>query len=108
MLTQLSNVEWNMTKSRLAAAMNEAELRNYEGLHQKVEEGIVSGRKEIENTKRDLVDAKRVRKNRMEYDALAKVGDTAHARSVDSSMSLFGGFSGDPNPPRPGHDGRHD
>ena len=44
MLTQLSNVEWNMTKSRLAAAMNEAELRNYEGLHQKVEEGIVSGR----------------------------------------------------------------
>ena len=44
MLTQLAAIEWNMTKSRLAAAMNEAELRNYEGLHQKVEEGIVSGR----------------------------------------------------------------
>merc|ERR550519_295217 len=82
MLTQLSNVEWNMTKSRLAAAMNEAELRNYEGLHQKVEEGIVSGRKEIENTKRDLVDAKRVRKNRMEYDALAKVIQTHPDRAT--------------------------
>jgi len=49
MLTQFSNVEWNITKSRLAADMNEAELRNYSGLHEKVEEGIVSGREDIEH-----------------------------------------------------------
>ena len=73
MLTQLANIEWNMTKSRLAADMNRAELENYSNVHKKVEAGIISARTEIEETKAELVEAKRVRKNRMEYDALAKV-----------------------------------
>jgi len=85
MLTQLANVEWNMTKSRLAADMNEAELRNYEGLHEKVEEGIVSGREDIDSTKTDLVEAKRIRKNRMEYDALAKVIQTHPDRETSGA-----------------------
>ena len=38
-----------------------------------VEAGIISAREEIDETKAELVEAKRVRKNRMEYDALAKV-----------------------------------
>ena len=78
-----------MTKSRLAADMNTAELENYSTVHKKVrvvlcmnssttidskvEAGIVSAREEIEETKAELVEAKRIRKNRMEYDALAKV-----------------------------------
>ena len=33
----------------------------------------MSAREEIEETKAELVEAKRIRKNRMEYDALAKV-----------------------------------
>merc|ERR1719499_1858846 len=53
--------------------MNQAELENYEALHQRVETGITNAREEIEATKADLVEAKRVRKNRMEYDALARV-----------------------------------
>merc|ERR1719376_1552939 len=73
MLTQLASIEWNMTKSRLAADMNTAELENYSTVHRKVEAGIVSAREEIEETKAELVEAKRIRKNRMEYDALAKV-----------------------------------
>jgi len=73
MLTQLANIEWNMTKSRMAAAMNTAELENYSAVHQRVEQGIVSAKAEIEETKAELVEAKRIRKNRMEYDALAKV-----------------------------------
>ena len=36
MLTQLANIEWNMTKSRLAADMNQAELENYSMVHKKV------------------------------------------------------------------------
>ena len=86
MLTQLAGIEWNMTKSRMAAAMNQAELENYEVLHQKVEAGICEAREEIEGTKAELVEAKRIRKNRMEYDALAKVimthpdRDTSEAR----------------------------
>jgi len=73
MLTQLASIEWNMTKSRLAADMNTAELHNYSNVHQKVEAGIISAREEIDETKAELVEAKRIRKNRMEYDALAKV-----------------------------------
>merc|ERR1712098_67039 len=73
MLTQLAGIEWNMTKSRLAGDMNQAELENYSVLHEKVEAGITEAKKEIEETKAELVEAKRIRKNRMEYDALAKV-----------------------------------
>ena len=76
MLTQLASIEWNMTKSRLAADMNTAELDNYSNVHQKVEAGIISAREEIDETKAELVEAKRIRKNRMEYDALAKVCPT--------------------------------
>ena len=73
MLTQLAGIEWNMTKSGLAAEMNKQESDNYSLLHKKVEEGILSAQKEIDETKAELLEAKRVRKNRMEYDALAKV-----------------------------------
>ena len=48
MLTQLAGIEWNMTKSRLAASMNEAELENYSQLHKKVEAGITEAKEEIE------------------------------------------------------------
>jgi len=73
MLTQLSSIEWSMAKSRQAEAMNIAEQKQYGKVHSKVEDGIVKARAEIEETKQELVEAKLVRKNRMEYDALAKV-----------------------------------
>ena len=77
--------------AEIAADMNEAELRNYEGLHEKVEEGIVSGREDIDSTKKDLVEAKRIRKNRMEYDALAKVIQTHPDRDTRIlSLPLMG------------------
>ena len=85
MLTQLAGIKWNMTKSRMAAAMNQAELENYELLHQKVESGITEARGEIEGTKADLAEAKRVRKNRMEYDALAKVITTHPVRETSEA-----------------------
>ena len=85
MLTQLAGIEWNMTKSRMAAAMNQAELENYAVLHQKVEAGITEAREEIEGTKADLAEAKRVRKNRMEYDALAKVITTHPDRETSEA-----------------------
>ena len=37
MQTQLGGIELNMTKSRMAAAMNQDELENHEQLHYKVE-----------------------------------------------------------------------
>ena len=47
MLTQLAGIEWN----RMAAAMNQAELENYEVLDQKGESGITEAMKEFEATK---------------------------------------------------------
>lgn len=73
MLGQLANIEWNMSKSRLVAEMNEAEMNNYELIQSKIETGIEAAKKEIQDTKVELVEAKGIRKNRLEYDALAKV-----------------------------------
>lgn len=85
MLTQLASIEWSMAKSRQAEAMNIAEQQQYGKVHSKVEQGIVKARAEIEETKQELVEAKLVRKNRMEYDALAKVIQSHPDR--DSSTS---------------------
>merc|ERR1719310_506725 len=74
-----------MTKSRLAGDMNQAELENYSVLHEKVEAGITEARQEIEETKAELVEAKRIRKNRMEYDALAKVITTHPDRETSQN-----------------------
>ena len=41
MLTQLASIEWNMTKSRLAADMNQEEQENYSKVHQKVRCGAI-------------------------------------------------------------------
>ena len=85
MLTQLAGIEWNMTKSQLAADMNKQETDNYSKLHKKVEEGILSAQKEIDETKAELTEAKRIRKNRMEYDALAKVITTHPDRETSQN-----------------------
>ena len=85
MLTQLASIEWSMEKSRQAESMNEAEQAQYKKVHGRVEEGIVKAKTEIEETKDELAEAKLVRKNRMEYDALAKVIQSHPAR--DSSTA---------------------
>jgi len=89
MLTQLASIEWSMSKSRQAEAMNLAEQAHYENVHSRVEEGIVKAREEIEETKHELTEAKLIRKNRMEYDALAKVIQSHPDR--DSSMQRLSG-----------------
>ena len=53
--------------------MNRCELQNYEVLYQGIEEGIIKTREDIQKSKEELVEARKIRRNRMEYDALAKV-----------------------------------
>lgn len=53
--------------------MSREELESYEKLSKEIEVQIEEAKKEIETTKAELQDAKRVRKNRIEYDVLAKV-----------------------------------
>ena len=53
--------------------MNDAETLKYDQLYSDIERGIEATREDIKRTKNDLDEARRVRKNRMQYDALAKV-----------------------------------
>lgn len=73
MLVQLSQCEFSVKKSRKVAAMNAIELENYKNLSRKITLDIAEEKKKIEKTKLELIDAKRIRKNKMEYDVLGKV-----------------------------------
>lgn len=73
MLAQLAQCEFAVTKSQLASEMMAAELKSYESLSKILEKGIEAAKGNIEKSKLDLAQAKTVRKNRTEYDVLAKV-----------------------------------
>lgn len=73
MLSQLAQCEFAQKKSRLVSNMSREELDSYEKLSKEIEIQIEQAKEDIEKTKIELQDAKRVRKNRIEYDVLAKV-----------------------------------
>lgn len=73
MLAQLAQCEFAVTKSQLASEMMAAELKSYENLTKILETGIETAKDNIDKSKADLAQAKTVRKNRIEYDVLAKV-----------------------------------
>ncbi|XP_043483660.1 THO complex subunit 7 homolog [Leptopilina heterotoma] len=73
MLSQLAQCEFAQKKSRFVSNMSQEELRNYESLSNQIQVEIEEAKKDIEKTKIGLEEAKRVRKNRIEYDVLAKV-----------------------------------
>ncbi|XP_067133709.1 THO complex subunit 7 homolog [Centruroides vittatus] len=69
----LAQCEFSMTKSQTVMAMNYSEMQNYEELYHKIEKGIAEAQQKIIDSKSELQQAKRIRKNKQEYDALAKV-----------------------------------
>lgn len=73
MLAQLAQCEFAVTKSQLASEMMAAELQSYEDLSKILENGIEIAKQNIEKSKADFAQAKTVRKNRIEYNVLAKV-----------------------------------
>lgn len=73
MLTQLAQCEFAQKKSRLVSTMSEEELESYEKLAKEIKIEIEEAKKDIETTKAELQEAKQIRKNRIEYDVLAKV-----------------------------------
>lgn len=73
MLAQLSQCEFAVTKSDFASKMMKQELKNYEVISQTIDSGIEHAKSQIEQSKENLVLAKKIRKNRMEYDVLAKI-----------------------------------
>ena len=53
--------------------MNEREADTYEQLFERIRSEIGQAEKEIFETKIELEQARKIRRNRMEYDAMAKV-----------------------------------
>lgn len=70
MLGQLAYCEHTVKKSQRVAQMNAIELENYQNLSKKIKNDIKEEKKVIEKTKAALVEAKVVRKNKMECDLL--------------------------------------
>lgn len=73
MLAQLTQCEFAVRKSQLSTQMNTSELDNYEKTCKSIKENIDKIKGEIQIALNDLKKAKTVRKNKMEYDLLAKV-----------------------------------
>merc|ERR1739844_21121 len=73
LMASIAQCEWTENKSKLVQDMNRTEAKNYEKLYEQIKLEISQAEEEIRQTKADLVEARKVRRNRMEYDALAKV-----------------------------------
>lgn len=73
MLGQLAQCEFAVIKSDYTMKMMKQEKKNYEKVSAKFDLAIVQTKKEIDESKEKLVLAKKIRKNRMEYDVLAKI-----------------------------------
>ncbi|XP_055852388.1 THO complex subunit 7 homolog isoform X2 [Episyrphus balteatus] len=84
LLAQLAQCTFAATKSQTIEKMIQQELKNYETLSNSIEASIELANKEIETSKDELVLAKKIRKNRMEYDVLAKVIQTQPDREETS------------------------
>ncbi|XP_067287331.1 THO complex subunit 7 homolog [Pseudorasbora parva] len=73
MLTSLAQCEFSMGKTLLVYNMNLKEMENYEEIYADIEKSITSAHEKIAECKKEIQRAKRIRKNRQEYDALARV-----------------------------------
>lgn len=70
---QLAQCEFAIRKTQTVFEMNELETDNYEKIYDDIEQSITHAYEEIASCKTELQQAKRIRRNRQEYDALAKV-----------------------------------
>ncbi|XP_032809917.1 THO complex subunit 7 [Petromyzon marinus] len=73
MVGALAQCEFSMGKTVLVHNMNLREMNNYGKIYKHIEDSIAAGHERITQCKQEILQAKRIRKNRQEYDALAKV-----------------------------------
>ena len=71
-MASMAQCEWIESKSRLVQKMNRVEAENYEVLYDKIKDQIAHAEEEIRQTKDELIQARKIRHNRMEYDAMAR------------------------------------
>ncbi|KAJ3090395.1 THO complex subunit 7 [Quaeritorhiza haematococci] len=70
--TDLAQFEAGMLKFQLVHDMNVREVKHYEDEQFQIEQEIQEAKADIENLKLELEEAQRQRRNKMEYDSMAK------------------------------------
>lgn len=73
MLGQLAQCEFTVKKSQYSRQMMQEELKNYKTISSTIDTAIEQAKEQIVQSKKNLVLAKKIRKNRMEYDLLSEV-----------------------------------
>lgn len=73
MLVHLNLCEHAMKKSQAVSNMNVEEMLIYDNMSNEIDNNINNTKTEIDLAKEELKKAKTIRRNRMEYDVLAKL-----------------------------------
>jgi len=73
MLVHLNLCEHAMKKSQAVSSMNVEEMQMYDNMSSEIDYNITNTKTEIDRAKEELKKAKTIRRNRMEYDVLAKL-----------------------------------
>ncbi len=84
LVSTLVQCEWIDGKSKLVQEMNAREAENYEKVFANIKDEIAKAERDIKETKEELVRARRIRRNRLEYDAMAKVINQNEDRATTS------------------------
>ena len=71
-IASLSHAEFGLFRNQFILDMNKMEQDNYEELYKRINSEIERAQKKIVESKVDLLEARKIRKNRQEYDILAR------------------------------------
>uniref|UniRef100_A0A914X281 Uncharacterized protein n=1 Tax=Plectus sambesii TaxID=2011161 RepID=A0A914X281_9BILA len=81
LIKQIELAEFSMRKQTMIYAMNEQQIDSYAALCTEIEEDLKRAQDSISEAKKELHQAKQVRKNRQEYDLMAKMIEEQPSRS---------------------------
>lgn len=87
MLVHLNLCEHAMKKSQAVSLMNIEEMSIYDNMSKTIDCNIKNTKTEIDHAKEELKKAKTIRRNRMEYDVLAKL-IIQHPARTDTTKRL--------------------
>jgi THO complex subunit 7 len=72
MMVSLSNAEFGLLRNHFIYDMNRVEQENYQVLYEKINNEIEKAKRKIIESKLELQEAQKIRKNRQEYDVLSR------------------------------------
>jgi THO complex subunit 7 len=87
MIALLSHIKFGLMRNELILEMNKLEQDNYDSLYKNIDTDISNAKQDIVKYKIELQQARKIRKNRQEYDILAKeILKYANREELESSI----------------------